>query len=119
MKIKILRVDYHHCDDSEYLQPVTTDWEEIDDSEYTKYSNAVREANLMLKSGEAPFVLVSYSEDTTAEMFEKASKWKEKIVRQQKAEEKRKADAKAKREATALKRKQKQLEKLKKELGEE
>ena len=123
-KVKVLRFECSHLNisemddvysDSFVFYPATSDWDEVDDDMLERLRTAVYQAN----NGNNNYVLVLYSETTQSEMFKDAKAF---IDAQEKIKAKIVADAlarKIKSEASATEKKRKQLERLKKELGEE
>ena len=123
MKIKIIVASSggcYNCDEDEIFFPATGDWEEIPVKEFGRYTDAVNYANANMRSKHSSekYILISYSDTTKAAVFENAKTFLAAKEKEKAREEKRKADAKVKREANARARKMKQLENLKKELGE-
>lgn len=122
IKVKVIKssanIGSDYYDDYARLYPVSTDWEEVTLEEANEIQDAVRYANMNNKSSDY-YIFLEYNEDVVDEVFKLASQFKTDLLYKKALEEKRAADAKAKRDAQAQERKRKQLEKLKKELGEE
>lgn len=122
MKLKIIKVfstfDHYGDYDNTALTDGVKNWMEVDDKEYHRISRAVSDANIYVK-GDFRYVLIQAKDDNFIdEIQENAMAFVKEIEDRRAKEEKVREDAKAKRAATALVRKQKQLEKLKKELGD-
>lgn len=120
-KVKILLVTSYHCyecDGQSNLYPVTTDWEEVSDTEYWEMVQAISDANRMNKDDSSQYILVSYSENMKAEIFAKASEFRKSIEDARAKREEEKIKVAKKKKVTALARKQKQFARLKEELGE-
>jgi septin family protein len=110
-------LDYYE-DYSRWLEPVVQDWVEVSFGDLAKIKDGVRQHN---KQGPDFYVVVEQTgtAEELPKIFKDAQDFYDSIEKQRLKEEKRKAEEKAKRDAKALERKQKQLEKLKKELGEQ
>lgn len=103
------------CDSgTESLIQGVTKWDEIDEKEYGKLSQAVNNANGNQKSSNY-YVIIQQVEDV-AEIFNTAAEFIEDQNKQIVAYQKREKERREKAAATKILRKQKQLEKLKKEL---
>lgn len=123
MKAKVMKlhepVYYDYSErDLGYIAPVTVDWEEMTEEELLEVQSALPYANNQAAKKGYKYILLTYDDTTPEELFKDCAAFKKSILEHQKAEEKRKADEAAKREVKAEERKRKQLEKLKKELGE-
>lgn len=101
------------------LYPVSTDWEEVIPIEREEIAEAVRYANHQRTQNGEHYVMLEYNDDIRNEVFDLASKFKEKMEKEKARDEARKEEAARKRLEKAEERKRKQFEKLKKELGEE
>jgi hypothetical protein len=124
-KIKIIKSscsiygNHNYNDEQVVLSPVTDDWETVDIKTRNEMSLAITYANTKSLDG-SMYILLEYSldDETKNEVFKLASDFMEKQKRDKAKDANRRAEAKRKREDSALSRKKKQLEKLKKELGE-
>ena len=118
VKVILASSDFcYECDGKHNIHPISTEWEEVDDEEYDAIRSAVSYANVSM-NGYSKYVLVEYHDDIMSEVFRKSSEFAEKMAKKEAAEKKRAAEAKRKRDEKARERKLKQLEKLKKELGD-
>lgn len=120
-KVKIISCesylyDWHEYENRNVFFPITSDWEEVDENEKQEIEEAIRYANSL--QSKKKYYLIEYYDGIKTEVFEKASQFKKQLNKRKQDEEKRKAEAKLKKEASALNRKKKQLEKLKRELGD-
>jgi hypothetical protein len=124
-KVKIMRsaqvIDtYDDYYTRSVFYPVSGDWDEVDEQERVKLFEAIAYANSQPGNRDkGQYFLVEYSDDFKEEVFADAHDFLEKQRKAQERDEKRKAEEKARRDAKAQERKRKQLEKLKRELGEE
>ena len=122
MKIKIIKykiTDENYCyrceRDDEFLAIGATNWEEVDEQEYSKIRSAVYSANNM-PYNKKQFGYVIFEEIGKEEIFSTANQVVElEEKRKREYKNKEKADKK-RREIQKQERKMKQLEKLKKEL---
>lgn len=118
-KVKVIKVETSYVDDYEQSQtfhPAIPDWEEVDDDGLVSLREAIRYANV--KSTGSRYCLITYNEDTKADMFRDAKAFVDARKKEREREEKAKEAKKDKAAQTDLARKKNQLEKLKKELGE-
>lgn len=120
-KVKILKVDasvyYDDCEPRQLFYPVVEDWDEVTDEEYEEIRQAVYIANYNYNR-EYKYLLIEYTEETMHEMFKSAKTFTEKMKKEEQKRLRAAEEAKKRREEKALERKRKQLEKLKKELGD-
>lgn len=120
-KVKVIRGD-HLVDgyDDYYTRsvfyPVAGDWQEVTAEERERIREAISYANR--KVGTGFYFLIEYNENTLDEMFADAKEFADKMRKVQEKEEARRAEEKRKRDEKSAERKRKQLEKLKRELGE-
>ena len=122
MKVKVIQVHYNECYEcggNYVFYPHTGDWEEIEEKDLGKLQDAIGKANAVKGRYDPTLILVRYVEDSVTEVFNKASEFVAWQKKQEEKKEKAARLAKEKREKSALERKRKQLEKLKKELGDE
>jgi ElaB/YqjD/DUF883 family membrane-anchored ribosome-binding protein len=123
-KIRVFKSHYHYA--SSYDEGFNTishgvaDWCELTDEELQKLNQAIRWANTHKKQSRSntTFFVIEQCENDFTDLYKDAKEmlkcYEESILR-----DKQKAEAlKKKKEESALERKRKQLEKLKKELGE-
>ena len=120
MKIKVIRVEkeqyQYFFEDSErspLIQGITK-WDEIEQKDYEKLSNAVMQANSLPKAKFRYFIAQQI--DDHHEIFDSAAQFIEYTKEQKKKSEQQAKEYKDKREQAKIARKVKQLEKLKKEL---
>jgi len=126
-KVKIIKAsasaynyNYDNYDYDDYRQvfsPASGDWEEIEHDELPAFKEAIKFANLH-KTDNSYYFLVQYDEGCKEEVFATASAFRKEQEKQKERIEKKKAEDKIKKEARSKERKLKQLEKLKRELGE-
>lgn len=122
-KIRIVKINkFSSSDDYSCVAANLTDWEEITENEYVKITNSIAEANLNYED-EYLYRLVEFVEKE--EVFQKAAQWVEKQKAKAKEakdriekERLKKEEQKRIKAAKSLETKRKQLERLKKELGE-
>jgi hypothetical protein len=102
------------------LTPGVLHWVEMSDEELSELRKAVNMANRKYNRDFVYILIVDGDENSfIEEVFADAKEFLEYERSKAEKEEKRKKEPAAKRAATALERKRKQLEKLKKELGDE
>jgi hypothetical protein len=94
-------------------------WLEVDQAEANKLNDAIGWANRNEKDGWHYSLVYNIDRNEFDDIFTSAQQAIDKYEKEKLKYEKAAADAKVKKEATALLRKQKQLAKLKRELGEE
>lgn len=129
MKIKVLKIEKDQgycCNDcqnepSAIIQGITK-WDEIDEKDYYKLSDAVRNANANSSYGKrrgdnTHYFIVQETQDYQ-EIFDSAKEFIEYNKKEQEKRDKRDAEEKKKREEKKIAREQKQLENLKKKLKE-
>lgn len=108
----------HECGNNTMALLAGTKWDEISQEEYTRLNFAVGQANRAPRSKWYYVVVIDVSNEDYQEIFDTAQQfidWEARESKRREDEERKRNEAAQK---AALARKQKQLEKLKKELGE-
>lgn len=112
---------YSDYDSQNIMFPVSA-WEEITEEKLSELRESVNNANSYLHKKRSMYsyqLIVRYElEEVMPDILQNAAEFVSLVEKEKANEEKKKAAAKAKREETARARKLRQLEKLKKELGE-
>lgn len=120
-QVKIVKVKGHYDNyHDEWREAATSgsNWLDVDDETVVRLEQALRWANLNSRNEWKYTLIYNMNLSDFDEIFTSAQQVIDKYEKERVRQEKVAADAKAKREATALARKQKQLEKLKRELGD-
>ena len=126
IKVKVFKVtknSAHYCQECEsrsgaILRGLTT-WDEISLSDYHKLTEAIVRANAFRESQYYYFVISEWNhKDVLGEIFTTAQQYTDWVNREDARRRKEDVAAKKKKAEGALARKQKQLQKLKDELGE-
>jgi len=122
-KVKILKASTHAYDwyDSRAMfYPAAGDWQLVNAKEKRRIESAIQLANSSNKSS-SQYIMIEYYEhddDLLEEIYENASAFAASVEDRNRKDEQRKEVAKRQKEERSLARKKKQLEKLKKELGD-
>lgn len=122
MKVKIIKIDqsnygFYNDDEKVFLYPNTLEWEEVSEEEYQELTQAVFQANLMVKNGR--YIVISYDDSYVEDVYQKASEFIEAEKKKAQAKKEAAEKAKADREKKKKEREIKKLKALQEKYGDE